>query len=38
LNGADNEKKPASRGEWGNHLEFFLTSVGLAVGLGNIWR
>ena len=26
------------RGEWGNHCEFFLTSLGLAVGLGNIWR
>ena len=30
------EKK--DRGEWGNHCEFFLTSLGLAVGLGNIWR
>ena len=26
------------RAEWGNHCEFFLTSLGLAVGLGNIWR
>ena len=26
------------RGEWGNHCEFFLTSLGLAVGLGNVWR
>ncbi len=25
------------RSEWGNHCEFFLTSLGLAVGLGNIW-
>ena len=26
------------RGEWGNHCEFFLTALGLAVGLGNVWR
>ena len=26
------------RGEWGNHYEYFLTSLGLAVGLGNVWR
>ena len=31
-------KKDGGRGEWGNHCEFFLTSLGLAVGLGNIWR
>ena len=27
-----------TRGEWGNHYEYFLTSLGCAVGLGNIWR
>ena len=28
----------SNRGSWGNHLEYFLSSLGLAVGLGNIWR
>ncbi|XP_074858275.1 sodium- and chloride-dependent glycine transporter 1 isoform X2 [Carettochelys insculpta] len=27
-----------ARGTWGNQLEFVLTSVGYAVGLGNVWR
>ena len=26
------------REAWGNHCEFFLTALGLAVGLGNVWR
>ncbi|KAL4009295.1 hypothetical protein ACER0C_003147 [Sarotherodon galilaeus] len=26
------------RGNWGNQIEFVLTSVGFAVGLGNVWR
>ena len=28
----------AERGEWGGKLEFILTCVGYAVGLGNVWR
>ena len=32
------EKAPEEREAWGNHCEFFLTSLGLAVGLGNVWR
>ena len=31
----DNSKK---RVEWGGKIEFILTCVGYAVGLGNIWR
>ena len=31
-------KSAADRGSWGGHIEFILTMVGYAVGLGNIWR
>ena len=34
----EGKKKSNERGEWGNHYEYFLTSLGLAVGLGNVWR
>ncbi len=30
--------KTSKRSEFGNHCQFFLSSLGLAVGLGNIWR
>ncbi|XP_055671398.1 sodium- and chloride-dependent glycine transporter 1 isoform X1 [Falco peregrinus] len=30
--------KSIKRGNWGNQIEFVLTSVGYAVGLGNVWR
>jgi len=36
--GETKEKKEEEREAWGNHCEFFLTSLGLAVGLGNVWR
>ena len=31
-------EKEQERDSWSNHCEFFVTSLGLAVGLGNVWR
>ncbi len=30
--------KAEARGEWGSQIEFVLTCVGYAEGLGNVWR
>lgn len=35
--GEATEAAPA-RANWGNQVEFILTMVGYAVGLGNVWR
>lgn len=32
------EKEMLQRGNWGGKLEFILTCIGYAVGLGNVWR
>ncbi|KAL4217326.1 hypothetical protein ACF0H5_023777 [Mactra antiquata] len=32
------EIEEKQRANWGNHIEFILTLVGFAVGLGNVWR
>ena len=31
-------KQPTPRGEWDSGVQFILTCIGYAVGLGNIWR
>ncbi|XP_057312822.1 sodium-dependent neutral amino acid transporter B(0)AT1-like [Hydractinia symbiolongicarpus] len=34
----EDENEEKKRGSWGNKVEFILASIGIAVGLGNIWR
>ena len=34
----DGKKEQKARGQWGSKTEFMLSSIGYAVGLGNIWR
>ena len=35
---AEPSEPVGKRAEWGGKVEFILTCVGYAVGLGNIWR
>lgn len=34
----EDEDETMARGAWGGKLEFILTCIGYAVGLGNVWR
>lgn len=34
----DVDDDPMERGSWGSKLDFILSVVGLAIGLGNVWR
>ena len=38
LEGPEDEEEGQKRDSWGHKAEFILASIGLAVGLGNVWR
>lgn len=37
-NESDGEKDKKARAQWDNKIQFLLTLIGYAVGLGNVWR
>ena len=34
----EEEEEEAERGTWGNKLDFIMTALSFAVGMGNLWR